>query len=79
MRYLGKPQVAYASAKAAVIHFSKVTGIMYAGKRIRVNSNSPGMMYTPLLEMIGNSDSAEDREIHKKITDHNVPQGIPYG
>lgn len=75
MRYLGKPQVAYASAKAAVIHFSKVTGIMYASKGIRVNSIAPGMVYTPLLEMLGNSKSAEDREIHKKITDHNIPQG----
>lgn len=75
MRYLGKPQVAYASAKAAVIHFSKVTGIMYASKGIRVNSVAPGMIYTPLLEMLGNSKSVEDREIHKKITDHNIPQG----
>jgi NAD(P)-dependent dehydrogenase (short-subunit alcohol dehydrogenase family) len=33
------------------------------------------MVYTPLLEMLGNSKSAEDREIHKKITDHNIPQG----
>lgn len=75
MRYLGKPQVAYASAKAAVIHFSKVTGIMYAGKGIRANSVSPGMVYTPLLEILGKSDSVEEREIHRKITDHNVPQG----
>lgn len=75
MRYLGKPQVAYASAKAAVIHFTKVTGIMYAGRGVRVNSVAPGMMYTPLLEKLGNSALAEDREIHKKITDHNVPLG----
>lgn len=75
MRYLGKPQVAYASAKAAVIHYSSITGIMYANKGIRVNSVAPGMMYTPLLEMLGNSQSPEDREVHLKITDHNVPQG----
>ncbi|KAJ5939040.1 short chain type dehydrogenase [Penicillium verhagenii] len=75
MRYLGKPQVAYASAKAAVIHFTKVTGIMYTGRGVRVNSLSPGMMYTPLLEKLGRSGLAEEREIHKKITDHNVPQG----
>lgn len=54
MRYLGKPQVAYASAKAAVIHLSKVTGVMYAGKGIRVNSVAPGIGYTPLLEKLGN-------------------------
>ncbi|KAJ5690039.1 short chain type dehydrogenase [Penicillium macrosclerotiorum] len=75
MKYLGKPQIAYASAKAAVIHFSKITGIIYAEKGIRVNSVSPGMIYTPFLEMLGHSNSAEDREVYKKITDHNVPQG----
>ena len=75
MRYLGKPQVAYASAKAAVISFSRVTGVMYAQKGLRVNSVAPGLMYTPLLEMLGNSNSAEDREVHRKITEHNVPSG----
>lgn len=75
MRFLGKPQVAYATAKAAVIHFTKVTGVMYSNKGVRVNSVSPGLMYTPLLEMLGNSDSEEDREIHRKITEHNVPMG----
>ncbi|KAJ5629812.1 short chain type dehydrogenase [Penicillium herquei] len=75
MRFLGKPQVAYASAKAAVIHFTKVTGIMYTNKGVRVNSVSPGMVYTPFLEKLGNSESAEEREIYKKITDHNIPQG----
>ena len=32
MRYLGKLQVAYPSTKAAVINFSKVTGIRYGVK-----------------------------------------------
>ncbi|CAG8052228.1 unnamed protein product [Penicillium olsonii] len=76
MKYLGKPQIAYASAKAAVIHFSKITGVMYASKGIRVNSVSPGMVFTPLLEKLGASDLAEEREIYKKITDHNVPMGF---
>ncbi|KAJ5101918.1 short chain type dehydrogenase [Penicillium alfredii] len=76
MRYLGKPQVAYASAKVAVMHFTKVTGVMYAGKGVRVNSVAPGMMYTPLLEMLGNSESDNDREVYRKITDHNVPSGV---
>jgi NAD(P)-dependent dehydrogenase (short-subunit alcohol dehydrogenase family) len=75
MRYLGKPQVAYASAKAGVIHFSKVTGIMYAAKGVRVNSVSPGLMYTPLLESWGTSESEEKREVYRKITEHNVPAG----
>jgi NAD(P)-dependent dehydrogenase (short-subunit alcohol dehydrogenase family) len=76
MQYLGKPQVAYASAKAAVIHFSKITGVMYANKGVRVNSVSPGMVFTPLLEKLGQSESAEEREVYRKITDHNVPMGF---
>lgn len=74
MRYLGKPQVA-SSTKAAVINFSKVTGIRYAGKSIRVNSVVPGMMYTPQLEKLGDSEPVEDHEIHKKFADHSVLQG----
>lgn len=68
-------QMAYACAKAAVIHIPRVTGTIYAGKNIRVNLVLPGRIYTSLLKMPGNSNSAEDREIHKKITRHHVPQG----
>lgn len=75
MRYLGKPQVTYPSTKAPIINFSKVTGIRYAGKGIRVNSVAPGMMYTPLLEKLGDSESAEDHEIHDEFTDHTALQG----
>jgi NAD(P)-dependent dehydrogenase (short-subunit alcohol dehydrogenase family) len=67
--------MAYAFAKAAVIHIPRIVGIIIAGKIIRVNLVLPGMIYTPLLKMLGNSNSAEDREIHKKITRHPVPQG----
>ncbi|CAI7574455.1 unnamed protein product [Penicillium bialowiezense] len=76
LKYLGKPQIAYATAKAAVIHFSKITGVMYASKGVRVNSVSPGMVFTPLLEKLGASELPEEREIYSKITDHNVPMGI---
>lgn len=64
--------MAYASAKAAVIHFSKMPGNMYASKGMRVHSVPPDMMYRPLPEMSGKSESAEDRKIHRK---HNVPRG----
>lgn len=75
MRYIGKPQVAYASAKAAVIHFSKVTGVMYAAKGVRVNSVAPGLVYTPLVERLEKSELEEEREVYRKITEHNVPMG----
>jgi len=41
---------AYASAKAAVIQFSRVTAVQYAGKGIRVNTVVPGQMHTPMVE-----------------------------
>jgi NAD(P)-dependent dehydrogenase (short-subunit alcohol dehydrogenase family) len=73
LRYLGKPQVAYNAAKAAVIHFTKVTGVLYAGKGIRMNSVAPGLIYTPLVEKFGQSELESDREVYRKITEHNVP------
>jgi len=49
-RYTGSPQIGYASAKAAVIQFSRVTAVQYAGKGIRVNTVVPGQMHTPMVE-----------------------------
>jgi NAD(P)-dependent dehydrogenase (short-subunit alcohol dehydrogenase family) len=49
-RYTGSAQVAYASAKAAVIHFSKVTAVEFAPKGIRVNTVVPGQLHTPMVE-----------------------------
>jgi NAD(P)-dependent dehydrogenase (short-subunit alcohol dehydrogenase family) len=50
LRYTGAPQVAYASAKAAVIQFSRVTAVQYAKNGIRVNTVVPGQMHTPMVE-----------------------------
>jgi hypothetical protein len=50
IRYTGSPQIGYASAKAAVIQFSRVTAVQYADKGIRVNTVVPGQMHTPMVE-----------------------------
>ena len=50
IRYTGSPQIGYASAKAAVIQFSRVTAVQYADKGIRVNTVIPGQMHTPMVE-----------------------------
>lgn len=73
--YLGKPQVAYSTAKAAVIHFTRVTAVMEAPKGIRVNCVVPGLMFVPLVENLGKSDREEDKEVFRKITQHNAPLG----
>lgn len=75
MRYIGKPQIAYATAKAAVIQYTKAAGCMYGSKGIRFNCVVPGLMYTPLVENLEMSDKPEDREVGRKITQHNVPMG----
>jgi NAD(P)-dependent dehydrogenase (short-subunit alcohol dehydrogenase family) len=51
IRYTGSPQIGYASSKAAVIQFSRVTAVQYAGKGIRVNTVIPGQMHTPMVEV----------------------------
>lgn len=75
LRYIGKPQIAYASAKAAVLQFTRATGAMYASKQIRCNAVVPGLMYTPLVENLANSEKPEDREVGARIMQHNVPMG----
>jgi len=50
IRWTGAAQVGYASSKAAVIQFSRVTAVQYAKKGIRVNTVVPGQMHTPMVE-----------------------------
>ncbi len=50
IRWTGAAQVGYASAKAAVIQFSRVVAVQYAPKRVRVNTVIPGQMHTPMVE-----------------------------
>ena len=50
IRYTGAPQIGYASSKAAVIQFSRVTAVQYARHGIRVNTVIPGQMHTPMVE-----------------------------
>ncbi|KAF9894500.1 hypothetical protein FE257_006383 [Aspergillus nanangensis] len=72
LRYIGKPQVAYSSAKAAVIHFTKVTAAMYAPRGIRLNTVVPGLVYTPLVEKFRLDG---DREVYERITQQPIPMG----
>lgn len=49
-RFTGSPQVAYASTKAAVISFSRVSAVQYAKNGIRFNTVVPGQLHTPMVE-----------------------------
>ncbi|KAJ9646705.1 hypothetical protein H2204_000397 [Knufia peltigerae] len=75
MRYIGKPQVAYASTKAGVIQFTKATAILYAAKGIRLNVVVPGLMHTPLIGMLADKYANGDLEGLIKKRDGAVPMG----
>ncbi|SEL29368.1 hypothetical protein SAMN05444413_107197 [Roseivivax marinus] len=50
MRWTGAAQAAYASSKAAIIQFSRVTAVEFAPKGVRVNTVVPGQLHTPMVE-----------------------------
>ncbi|PYI23192.1 putative short-chain dehydrogenases/reductase [Aspergillus violaceofuscus CBS 115571] len=75
MRYIGKPQVAYAATKAAVIQFTKATAVLYAAKNIRINVVVPGLMNTPLVGMLADKYAGGDLEGFKAKRNKAVPMG----
>lgn len=77
LRYIGKPQIGYASAKAAVLSYTRHAGVMYASKGIRVNAVVPGLMYTPLVENLLKSERAEDVEVGERIV--GAGKAVPAG
>ena len=50
LRYIGKPQVAYAAAKAGLLQFTHTSAVIHAPEGIRLNCVVPGLMHTPLIE-----------------------------
>ncbi|TRX98895.1 hypothetical protein FHL15_000237 [Xylaria flabelliformis] len=52
LRYIGKPQVAYSSAKAAIMQFVKTTAVIYAQRGVRLNTVVPGLMETPYIRSL---------------------------
>lgn len=60
LRYIGKPQVAYSAAKSAVIQFTKATAVIYAKMHVRLNEVVPGLMNTPLVEILAEKYAGGD-------------------
>ncbi|KAI4596716.1 hypothetical protein KJ359_005058 [Pestalotiopsis sp. 9143b] len=76
MRYIGKPQIAYNTAKAAINQFVKATAVIYAQRGVRLNSVVPGLMETPYTKTLSNRFPVEGGyEQFKKMRDDQVPMG----
>lgn len=76
LRYIGKPQVAYSAAKAAVIQFTKATAVIYAARNIRLNAVVPGLMHTPLVKVLAEKYADGDHEGFIEKRHNAVPMGV---
>lgn len=76
LRYIGKPQIAYNTTKAAMMQFMKATAVMYAAKRVRLNTVVPGLMETPYTrELYKRYPLPGGYEEFKGMRDQQVPMG----
>ncbi|GAP92403.1 putative 3-oxoacyl-[acyl-carrier-protein] reductase [Rosellinia necatrix] len=90
LRYIGKPQVAYSAAKAAVMQFMKTTAVIYAPRGVRLNTVVPGLIETPYARSLaarfptvtakvgeggGDGKEGEGYEGFKRMRDNQVPMG----
>ena len=62
LRYIGKPQVAYAAGKAALMQLTQTTAVIYAARQIRLNSVVPGLIFTPLVKRLADKYAGGDFE-----------------
>jgi NAD(P)-dependent dehydrogenase (short-subunit alcohol dehydrogenase family) len=75
LRYVGKPQVAYAAAKAALMQFTRTTAILYAAKGVRLNCVVPGLMNTPLVHRLADKYAGGAYEQFVAHRHAQVPMG----
>jgi NAD(P)-dependent dehydrogenase (short-subunit alcohol dehydrogenase family) len=76
LRYIGKPQVAYSTTKAAINQFTKATAVMYAARKIRLNTVVPGLIYTPYIkDLVQRFAPGADEAEYMKMRDTQVPMG----
>jgi NAD(P)-dependent dehydrogenase (short-subunit alcohol dehydrogenase family) len=75
MRYIGKPQVAYSAAKAALLQFTRSTAVIYADRGVRLNSVVPGLMDTPLVRRLADLYAEGDLEEFAARRRGQVPMG----
>lgn len=75
LRYVGKPQVAYAAGKAALMQLTKTTAVLYAKRNIRLNCVTPGLMFTPLVKRLADKYAKGDFDGFVAHRHQQVPMG----
>ncbi len=75
LRYVGKPQVAYAAGKAALMQMTQTTAVIYAARGIRLNSVVPGLIFTPLVKRLADKYAQGDFDGFVAHRHNQVPLG----
>ena len=75
LRYIGKAQIAYNVAKAALLQFTSATAVIYAERGVRLNAVVPGLMETPYTVQMASRYADGDFDAFKAIRNAQVPMG----
>jgi len=75
LRYIGKPQVAYSAAKAALMQMTRTTAVIYADRGIRLNCVVPGLIATPLVRRLADKYAGGDFDAFTAHRNAQVPMG----
>ncbi|MGE0424731.1 MAG: SDR family NAD(P)-dependent oxidoreductase [Reyranellaceae bacterium] len=67
--------IAYNASKGAVNSFTQAVALMYADKGIRCNAILPGLMHTPMIDILKNQYAAGDYDRMIAIRDRASPTG----
>lgn len=73
LRYIGKAQIAYNVAKAALLQFTSATAVIYAERGVRLNAVVPGLMETPYTVQMASRYADGDYDAFKATRDAQVP------
>ena len=75
IRYLGKPQIGYSAAKAALQQYTKASAIIHAKNNIRMNCVLAGLMHTAMLDRMADKYADGDYEGFVDKRNKQVPTG----
>ena len=75
IRHLGKPQIGYNTAKAALQQFTKTSAVLHAKDGIRMNCVLPGLMFTPMVRRMANRYAGGDYDGYVAKRHAQVPMG----
>ena len=75
VRHLGKPQIGYNTAKAALQQFTKTSAVLHAKDGIRMNCVLPGLMFTPMVRRMAEKYAGGDYDNYVTKRHAQVPTG----